>query len=63
LTASFEGKQMEKRLFSIKEISIYLILSSQTIRNKLSAGSFPNSSHKDGGNTPLGQKESGQVLG
>jgi len=40
---------MEKRLFSIKEISAYLSLSPQTIRNKLSAGTFPIFPIKIGG--------------
>jgi predicted DNA-binding transcriptional regulator AlpA len=40
---------MEKRLLSIKEISVYLNLRPQTIRNKLSAGTFPILPIKIGG--------------
>jgi len=40
---------MEKRLLSIKEVSLYLNLSIQTIRNQLSAGTFPIPPIKLGG--------------
>lgn len=32
---------MEKRLIDIEALSIYISLSPQTIRNKLSSGTFP----------------------
>jgi excisionase family DNA binding protein len=32
---------MEQRLISIKELGVYLNISPQTIRNKLSSGTFP----------------------
>jgi predicted DNA-binding transcriptional regulator AlpA len=40
---------MEKRLLSIKEIGAYLNISPQTIRNRLSAGTFPIPPIKIGG--------------
>ena len=40
---------MEKRLMSLKDVSAYLSLSPQTIRNKLSAGTFPIRPIKIGG--------------
>lgn len=40
---------MEQRMLSIKELSIYLSLKPQTIRNKLSAGTFPILPIKIGG--------------
>ena len=40
---------MEKRLLSIKEMSVYINLKPQTIRNQLSAGTFPIPPIKLGG--------------
>lgn len=40
---------MEKRLLSLREVSVYLNVRPQTIRNKLSAGTFPIAPIKIGG--------------
>ena len=44
-----DNRTFEKRLLSIKEVSAYLNISPQTIRNKLSAGTFPIPPIKIGG--------------
>ena len=53
---------MEHRLLSVKEMSIYLNLRPQTIRNKLSAGTFPVLPLKIGGKLLWDKKKVDQFL-